>query len=200
MTLISRRRFTASLFACSAAAGCAPFVPEQAPDEVSQLGNGIVALNPSIDPLEAFRAADIAVNYPKLLREQYGVTDPPLIHNIKVNSGARPRGLCWQWADDMQTRLSQESFQTLTMHRAIANAFSRLLIDHSTVIMSANGDTMNQGMVLDPWRYGGTLFWSPTLEDKKYEWVEREVVFAWKRERGLLKTKDPSSEAVPISS
>lgn len=200
MTLISRRKFAASLLAGAAVAGCTPFVPEQAPDEVSQLANGIAALDPSIDPAEAFRAADISVNYPKQLREEYGVTDPPLIHNIKVNSGKRPRGLCWQWADDLQARLEREDFQTVTMHRAIANAYSRLLIDHSTVIMSANGDTMNEGMVLDPWRYGGTLFWSPTLEDKKYEWVEREVVFAWKRERGLLKTKDPSSEVVPALS
>lgn len=180
-----------------ALSACGVSVPEQAPDEANQLARGISALDSSIDPVEAQRAADIGVNYPKVLRARYQVEDPPLLHNIKVNSGRKPRGLCWHWAEDMQQRLLQEDFQTLVTHRAIANAFTRVLIDHSTVIVSAMGDNFEQGMVLDPWRYGGTLYWAPTLEDEKYTWVHRQDVFAWKRARGLLKTREASSEPVP---
>jgi len=174
-----------------------PPPPEQAPDEVSRLARGIMALNASIDPVEAQRAAHISINYPKQLRREYGVTDGPLSHNMKVNSGSRPRGLCWHWAQDMQTRLAQEKFQTLRLHRAIANSESRILIDHSTVIIAAVGDDMTQGMVLDPWRYGGTLFWAPTEQDVKYTWLPRQQVFAMKRARGQWKDSDPSSEPVP---
>lgn len=198
MTQFTRRNFSLCLFSGVALAGCAT-PPVHAPDEVNRLANGITALNPTIDPGEALRAADIGINYPKQLRAQYGVTDPPLIHNIKVNSGSRPRGLCWHWAQDMQTRLERENFQTIITHRAIANGYTRLLIDHSTVIVSAVGDDFEQGMVLDPWRFGGTLYWAPTLQDEKYTWVHRQEVFAWKRARGILKTNDPSSEAVPLS-
>ena len=35
----------------------------------------------------------------------------------------------------------------------------------------------------DPWRYGGTLYWAPTLQDAKYTWVPRAQVFAMKRAR-----------------
>ena len=45
---------------------------------------------------------------------------------------------------------------------------------------------MEDGIVLDPWRKGGELFWSPVLEDKRYDWTPRQEVFDWKRERGLL--------------
>ena len=181
-------------------AGCAT-VPTQAPDEVSRLAAGIMALNPSVDPEEAQRAAQISITYPWQLRREYGVTDPPLIHNMKVNAGTRPRGLCWQWADDMQARLAQENFQTLRLHRAIANADSRILIDHSTVIIAAVGDDMFDGMVLDPWRYGGTLFWAPTREDAKYTWVPRQKVFAMRRARlngqAYSPPRDPSTEPLP---
>ncbi len=172
-------------------------MPTQAPDEVARLAQGIMALSSDIDPEEARRAADIAVNYPKHLRRQYEVEDPPLIHNMKVNSGRKPRGLCWHWAQDMQTRLARENFQTLDLHRAIANAHTRLLIDHSTVIISAKGDDMFDGMVLDPWRFGGVLYWSPTLGDEKYDWVPRQTVFAMKRAWREGRDFDPSSEPVP---
>ena len=32
---------------------------------------------------------------------------------------------------------------------------------------------MQDGIVLDPWRYGGTLFWSPAWEDDRYDWRPR---------------------------
>jgi len=163
-------------------AGCGkPVDPTISRDDsvnVAKLAQAIIALNPNVDPGEAGRAAKIAYSYTQQLAIAYEITDPPIIHNMKVNSGVRPRGLCWHWAEDMEARLRSEGFRTLSLHRAIANAFNPILIDHSTVIVSARGDTMEQGMVLDPWRYGGTLFWAPVPEDKRYGWVEREIVFA----------------------
>ena len=198
--MVSRRRFTLSLLSVAGVSACAGYVPEQAPDEVDQLARGIQALSPTIDPVEAQRVALISVTYPKQLKQEYEVTDPPLVHNMKVNAGTRPRGLCWHWAEDMQKRIVQEDFDTLVTHRAIANGHTRLLIDHSTVIVSARGDTMNEGMVLDPWRYGGVLYWAPTLEDEKYTWVHRQDVFAMKRARRRQQggfPEDPSSEPIP---
>ncbi|MEM6480523.1 MAG: hypothetical protein AAF922_10300 [Pseudomonadota bacterium] len=198
--MVSRRSFTLSLLSVAGLSACAGYVPEQAPDEVAQLARGIKALNSSINPREAQRAARISVTYPRQLKKEYGVTDPPIVHNMKVNAGTRPRGLCWHWAEDMQRRLEQEQFQTLITHRAIANSHTRLLIDHSTVIVSARGDTMNEGMVLDPWRYGGVLYWAPTREDNKYTWVHRQEVFEMKLAQrygaGDL-PRDPSSEPLP---
>ena len=73
--------------------------------EIAQLTHAIRALGPDVDPAEAARSAEIAITYPMQLRRQYGVTDPPLVHNTKVNMGLRPRGLCWHWAEDMERRL-----------------------------------------------------------------------------------------------
>jgi hypothetical protein len=77
----------------------------------------------------------------------------------------------------MEARLAQEDFRTLELHRAIANADSAFILSHSTVIMSARGDDMDEGIILDPWRYAGTLYWSSVPEDTDYAWVARHKVF-----------------------
>lgn len=158
--------------------------PQASQAQINELSRAIQALGPNVDPAEAARAADIAFNYPLQLAREYQITDSPLIHNIKVNRGKRPRGLCWHWAQDMQTRLAQEQFETLDLHRAIGNSEVALRIDHSTVIISAKGDDMNDGLVLDPWRNAGRLFWGNPVEDTKYDWISRAEVFALKAARG----------------
>ncbi|WP_348657283.1 hypothetical protein [uncultured Sulfitobacter sp.] len=144
--------------------------------DISALTRAITELSPSVDPAEAARAARIAYRHTHELAIAYQITDPPLIHNVKVNNGSKPRGLCWHWAEDLEKRLLAEGFATLDMHRAIANGDSRLLLDHSTAIISAAGAQMEAGLVLDPWRQGGELFWSPVMSDPRYDWEPREEV------------------------
>nr|WP_239479728.1 hypothetical protein [Actibacterium sp. 188UL27-1] len=162
-----------------AACGGTPQVATQT--EIAELARGIRALGPDVDPVEAERAAQITYSYTRQLAIQYQITDPPLVHNTKVNLGFKPRGLCWHWAEDIERRLKQEGFKTLTMHRAIANADNQWRIDHSTAIISARGDDMYDGIVLDPWRKGGVLFWDELRDDTRYKWRPRAVVLAEKR-------------------
>ncbi|MDF0602052.1 hypothetical protein P1J78_15020 [Psychromarinibacter sp. C21-152] len=155
--------------------------------KIAELTAAIAALGPDVDPDEAARVARIAVEYPLFtLAPRYGAVDPPLVHNMKVNMGYKPRGLCKDWADDLEARLREEGLQTLSLHRAIAN-HDNIRIEHSTVIVSALGATMEEGIVLDPWREGrGVLFWSPVAADEKYDWWPRREVFDYKRARGRL--------------
>ncbi len=155
--------------------------------KISDLTAALMAMGPGIDPEEAARVARISVEYPLYtLAPRYGAEDPPLIHNILVNTGVKPRGLCKDWADDMEERLRQENLRTIALHRAIAN-HDNYRIEHSTVIVSARGAAMKDGVVIDPWREGrGVLFWARVQDDDHYSWWPRKAVFDWKRERGLL--------------
>lgn len=179
-------RLYVALAACLLAAGCmgsqADYSTVSAMNEVAPLSSRIAALGPDVDPEEAARAARIALTYPLELRARYEVSDPPLIHNTKVNMGLRPRGLCKDWADDMEARLAAEGFRTLTFHRAIANA-DTARIEHSTVIISARGAGLYDGLVLDPWRFGGDLYWGPVTEDPTYRWLPRLQAFEARRAR-----------------
>ncbi len=187
----------ALLTACGAVGPDGPPVATQ--DEIDALEEGILKLGPDVDPGEAARAAEIAFRYTHQLAIEYEITDGPLIHNTKVNAGLRPRGLCWHWAEDMEKRLLAENFQTLDMHRAIANADSRILIDHSTAIISAKGDDFDEGVVLDPWRFGGRLFWAPLVEDTRYTWVSREDVLDARLRQLIAEGKVPASARLQLA-
>lgn len=171
-------------------AACSPPPPTAHSDDVAELAAALRALSPSVDPEEAARAAQISFAYPAQLAIEYEITDPPLIHNTKVNMGQRPRGLCWHWAEDMEKRLKAEGFQTLQIHRAIANYNTPLRIEHSTSIISARGQDMFDGIVVDPWRKGGPLTWVGTRNDPSYKWRPQAEVFAAKRaaQQDKLKT------------
>jgi hypothetical protein len=164
---------------------CGNIPPEERPVptelEIAKLAEGILALGPEVDPDEALRAARISFEHTRELAIQYEIVDSPLVHNTKVNMGLKPRGLCWHWAEDMEKRLNAENFETLVIHRAIANA-TNWRIEHSTSIISQRGDDMYGGMVVDPWRTGGTLTFVPTSQDPDYDWLPQAVVHEQKRE------------------
>lgn len=180
MPAVIRLMPLAIFMALAACGGTGVGAPPPDPAEVAALAQTIRGLGPEVDPDEAGRAARIAHDHAHSLSVAYGVTDPPLIHNSKVNMGLRPRGLCHHWAEDMETRMRQENFRTLALHRAIANSENPLRIDHSTLIVSRRGDAMEQGVVLDPWRSGGDLFFARVAEDTDYRWQPRAQVFARK--------------------
>ena len=172
-------------------AACGAYGPnEVSPDEVTRLEAGLLALGPDVDPEEAARAARIAYEYTSILAREYEITDPPLIHNTKVNMGLRPRGLCWHWAEDLENRLLAEDFESFDVLRAIANSESDWAIDHSTALLAPKGGGLSDAMVLDPWRFGGRLFWDTVPEDTRYVWVPQEVVHARWRAEILAGTRD----------
>ncbi|WP_372835887.1 hypothetical protein [Puniceibacterium confluentis] len=184
MTLSMTLRKLACLTALLVTSACSvtPPVPDQ-PDaeKIAELSRAIAALRPGVDPREARRAARLAVEYPRQLAVAYEIEDSPLTHNSKVNAGLKPRGLCWHWSRDLGARLEQERFRTLDVRYAIANYKVAFRIEHSSVILTARGDPLEMGLVLDPWRYGGALYWGPVPEDTAYPWRPRDEVQAERR-------------------
>lgn len=179
------------LLATLALAGCSTSPTPAVTDANISVQQGLItdltatvsALGAEVAAEEAARLARVSYEYTAQLKREYQITDPPLVHNTKVNMGIKPRGLCKDWADDLEARLKLENFQSLQLHRAIANSENPFRIEHSTVIVSRRGDSMYQGVVLDPWRNGGELFWAPFQEDTHYQWLPRQEVFARKRAR-----------------
>jgi hypothetical protein len=156
-----------------------PLVEQQ---RIEELQLAILALGENVDQREARDAATIAIEYPLKLARQYQIADPPLVHNMLVNLGVKPRGLCVDWTADLLNRLRQERFHSLDLHWGIANYQSAFRIEHSTVIISARDQPMQQGLVLDPWRNSGHLFWAKTGEDPNYQWYPQADIHTLKRE------------------
>jgi len=183
MTRFSLLLLACLLQACASsppATALPPFVEQQ---RIADLQLAILALDDSVDRSEAHRAATIAIEYPLQLAREYEITDPPLVHNMKVNLGVKPRGLCIDWTADLLARLREERFHSLDLHWGIANYENAFRLEHSTVIISARNQGLQQGLVLDPWRHSGQLFWAKASEDPTYRWYPQADIHAQKRER-----------------
>ena len=167
------------LLMLSACAGTAPSLelpPEVEGRRLQDLDQSIQALGQHINPAESRQAARIAIEYSKTLAAEYELAGSPLYHNLMVQFGVRDRGLCVDWTTDLMARLKQEKFYSLELHRAIANYETIFRFEHSSVIVSARGANIEQGLVLDPWRNSGQLYWAPTLQDAGYRWEPRAEV------------------------
>lgn len=149
---------------------------------IADLSNAILDLGDSIDSSEAQRAARISIEYSRELARQYEISTSPVMHNFLVNLGIKQRGLCVDWTADLLNRLKQEHFYSLDLHWAIANYETAFRLEHSTVIVSARGESIYRGLVLDSWRYSGQLYWAPTLADVDYAWKPQADIHALKRE------------------
>ena len=176
---------TVLLFSLSGCASKTPQLeppPDVANQRIRELNLAILALGDDVDAGEAQRAARIAIDYSRQLAREYEITDSAIVHNLKVNLGIKPRGLCVHWTSDLMARMKQEGFYSLDLHWAIANYENALRLEHSTVVISARGDSLQQGVILDPWRNSGDLYWAPTLQDPGYLWKPQAQIHALKRE------------------
>ncbi len=183
-----------------ATGGCASVsyrdvTPESAPPDgehwqsVGELSEAIRALGPAVDPEEADAIARTAVFYPLQLAEQYELTTPPLMHNTLVNLGFKPRGLCIDWTRDLLVELYRLRARTVEFGWGVANDQAVFAIEHSTAVVYARGATLREGIVLDPWRNSGRLFWAQVDQDPRYEWHPLDEVQARKQQ---ARTRPPA--------
>ena len=138
-------------------------------NSIEGLKKEIMSLSPSVDPREASEVAYNAVVYPMHLSNKYKLVWPPSLQNIFVNSGVRQRGLCYQWTTDMLKHLRSKNYRTVDFTWTIANRAKH--DEHNSAVVVAKGQPWYTGILLDPWRNSGNLYWNKVTEDPKYKWV-----------------------------
>jgi hypothetical protein len=112
--------------------------------------------------------AEAALRQSRALAIEYGMTHPPQLHNVLVNLGLKRRGLCWHWTEDLLDRLAALPLESYELHWGTAYR-GRLFREHNTVVVTARGRAFETGVVLDPWRESGELYWGLVREDR-YPW------------------------------
>jgi hypothetical protein len=142
----------------------------------AQLRTKLAMLSPTVRVDEAERLAQCAYVTSRQLAREYRVVFPPALNNILINTGARKRGLCYQWTEDLLHQLNALKLETLELHWG--EAFARTFSENNGVVVTAKGQPFAQGIVLDAWRYQGRLYWGPVRKDpEKYEWKENKAQY-----------------------
>lgn len=137
--------------------------------KVKLLQKQILNTGEHISVEEALSVAKVSVYYPLELAKQYELTNSPVIHNILVNQGIKPRGLCTHWTEDMLRKLASLKLQTLKFYWVVANREEAFRLEHSALVVVATDKSYTDGIVLDAWRDSGILYFSAVTQDK-YQW------------------------------
>jgi hypothetical protein len=139
-------------------------------DRVTALEHDLTALNHNSDGAEARRVAETALHAAAILAREYRLVRPPILHNLFIQMGLRDRGLCYHWTEDLMSRLNTLQLKFYQLRWGVAHRGSDLR-EHNTVVITANGQPFENGLVLDPWRHSGKLYWVVVKNDK-YPWQE----------------------------
>ena len=139
-------------------------------EKISALRDDLAHLNRQANLLEAEQIAKTAVTYSGDLAAEYDLIRPAVLHNVFVRMGIRDRGLCYHWAEDLMGRLQLLDLKTYQLHWGVAHRGSELR-EHNSVVITASGEPFEMGMVLDPWRNSGDLYWA-LIQTDTYPWKE----------------------------
>ncbi len=148
--------------------GVEPVFAEGAQDP-ALIGN-LAALGPNVDLEEARRIAFTAYTTGREFQREWRVVWPPGYQNFLVHRGRRRAGLCFQWAAALLFRLEALKLKSVELHWA--ESFPGSLSEHNVIIVTAPGQPLGYGILLDNWRYGGRLLWGRASADPHYNWKE----------------------------
>ncbi len=143
--------------------------PTLARDErsIKDLAKALAGLSSDVDPAEAERISVMAHTTARQLARDYHVVLNPEFQAFLVNVGARKRGWCGHWAQDIGTRLKELKPRTLVLHWGVA--YDHTSSENNCLVITARNQPFEDGIILDGWRRAGRLFWCKVKKDDEYE-------------------------------
>ncbi|MFN0075949.1 MAG: hypothetical protein ACKVY0_05695 [Prosthecobacter sp.] len=145
-----------------------PGTPAEHQEKARQLSHDLQQLSPMVLAGEADRLALTAIEESAKLAHDFKPLRFPWMNNGLVNIGLRRRGLCYQWRDDLFPHLHRLNLKTLNLH--LTSSRRATMREHNAIVVTANGQRFEDGLVIDPWRQGGRLWWGRLSADKSHPW------------------------------
>lgn len=151
---------------------CAVKVPKQEKGSTLKLTHLLLSLDSKISIGEATQLSKEIFAQTALLSTQFHMTSPPQYHNFLVNVGLREKGLCYHWSDALYRHFIQKEYPSFAFHLMGAN-IGEYWDEHNTLVVSAKDKEPKKGVVIDPWRNAGKLYFSKVVDDTAYRWIHR---------------------------
>ena len=100
------------------------------------------------------------------------MTSPPQYHNFLVNIGLKEKGLCYHWADALYLHFMKSDYPSFEFHLVGAN-IGEYWTEHNSLVIVGKGKPITSGIIIDPWRNAGKLYFSKVKDDSSYSWMHR---------------------------
>lgn len=153
-------------------AGCVVTEPSVSETKTTQLSILLESLDRHIPQEEARQLSKDIFYKTQQLTKEFELTSPPQFHNFLVNVGLRDKGLCYHWSDALYLYLSQKKYTFFEFHLMGAN-IGEYFYEHNALVVVSKGGRVEEGIIIDPWRDSGNLYFSKVSEDAKYKWKHR---------------------------
>jgi len=153
--------------------GCVVTPPPPSKAHIIQLSKLLCSLDKNIPQEEAMHLSQDIFHETQKLTKEFELTSPPLFHNTLVNIGIREKGLCYHWSDALYAHFLQKKYPHFEFHLVGAN-IGEYFLEHNALVVVAKGGSIQNGILIDPWRDSGKLYFIKIDEDKKYQWKHRE--------------------------
>ena len=160
--------FAPLLAAASIACATAPDSGPEAESREAALAKALRNLPGDPDPAEARTLAHVALASTAELVTEYRPLRPPHLGNFAFHLGLRERALCCHWVEDLLRSLAAHGLESYELHWVVAHHGDRWR-EHSAVLARPLGALHSEGLILDPWRHSGRLYWVRAAADD-YPW------------------------------
>lgn len=137
--------------------------------KIYALSQALQQLDRNVNKDEAHYIATVAYEYPLELANKYELVSPPLWHNTLINMNLKERGFCYHFAQDLLKELKKREFKTLNLKWATHKKNNYW--EHNSVLITAKKQSYQRGIILDPWRDSGKLYWNYLHKDTQYDWT-----------------------------
>jgi hypothetical protein len=152
--------------------GCAVTAPSVSQDKIEELSHLLESLDSTIPQDEAMNLSKDIFYKTQQLTEEFEMTFPPQFHNFLVTVGMREKGLCYHWSDALYLYLSAKQYNSFEFHLMGAN-IGEYFYEHNALVVVAKGSKIEEGIIIDPWRDSGELYFSKIKDDPNYVWKHR---------------------------
>ena len=172
---------------------------------IKELTKALVALAADVDPAEAQSLSVTAHTTARRLKREYRVVLNPEFTVFLYNIGMRKRGWCGHWAQDIGAELKELKLKTLVLHWG--EAYPNTTSENNALVVTAQNQRFEDGIILDGWRRAGRLFWCQVKKDDEYEaeqhyghsgitmWKENMKWSAWLQEYQSTEQKPKTATA-----
>ncbi len=147
-------------------------VPSVSQNKIRELSLLFQSMDSTIPQSEAIQLSKDIFHKTRQLTEAFEMTYPPQFHNFLVTVGVREKGLCYHWSDALYIYLSKKHYPAFEFHLVGANV-GEYFFEHNALVVVVKGGKIKEGIIIDPWRESGELYFSKVEDDPDYVWIHR---------------------------
>ena len=108
------------------------------------------------------------------ISQEYNVAMSALINNLLIRVGAKKKGYCYHYVNDLRSALSKYDLKYFDV--VWGESWGKTIRENNALVIKAHNKNFNDGITIDSWRTNGKPFWTSVRGDR-FPWVElKEVV------------------------